>query len=223
VKRALLAATLAATACSTQDPSSALPPPPPTTAPTPASPDCATSFAATGVATWVVIKNATLPVTGHQAITGTLEGPTAELAGNTVRLRLAFDPIPTTGIEIRDNRISQYIFGPTALGFEATFVRSATGTKDGRMPVTGETAALVLAGVFYVAAGRVPLDIPVYLTALKPGEYEVRSQPGGIALDLRTQLNVSKSLDDMLALVNATVDPKVTVQFSLTLKKGACP
>lgn len=151
-----------------------------------------------------------------------MNGPAGELVGNTIRLRLAFDPFPKTGVEIRDSRIAQYIFGPNALGFEATYIKAATGSKDGKLPTAGETANIVLSGVFYVAGGRVPLDVNAYVRHVGEGEYEIYSHPNGLAFDLRTQLNVSKGLDEMLALVNATVEPKVTVQFALTLKK-ACP
>lgn len=212
-------------ACGGKKDDAASPPATPTTAPV-ACESTTDNYGAAGMVTWTALKNTTFPVVGQQAATGTVSIPPSPngvippLTGNTIRMQLAFNPTPSTGVEIRNNRIYQYIFGQSALGFEATYVKSIAGSKDSGMPAPGETANVLLSGVFYIAGGHIPLDVPVYISAIEEGSYLVQSQGAGLTLDLRSQLNVGKGLDDMMALVNATVDPKLSVQFAVTLKKA---
>lgn len=203
---------LTAVACAATDQ-----PPSPTPGPKPA-PSCegGNDYLGEGSVAWTATKNGNVPVTGTQELIAAVTAP-QRIGGDGFKVQIDFSPEPFTGIELRDQRIEEHVFGKDLLRYEAFSVKGVEGTKDDAMPAVGETATLTLSGVFHIAGQDVPLDVPIYVTNL--GD-ELFVQPTGVfSLDVRGQMGLAGRVDDLMSLVGATLEPKLDVHFTLSLKK----
>lgn len=177
-------------------------------------------YAVDGEVSWTVVKNGNTPVTGTQVLSGQATVAADALAGSAAAIQIAFNPHPTSGVELRDQRVEEYIFGKDSLSFEAFAVGTVVGTAAGAFPKPGETAQTTLKGTFAVAGRNVQLEIPVLVANMDGGTLLLRNGGLGITLDMRSQLGLDARLSPMLALVNATLDNPVTVQFAAELQKA---
>lgn len=158
-------------------------------------------YDAEGELGWVVVKNGASLVTGHQPIIGT-----AKAGDDRVTLNIAFDPKPHTGIDLRDQRIADLVFGAgrDLFAFEGTIAAAP--------PAEGTTLDATAEGTLRLAAQRIPFQVPVKVSWESPTLFEAS---GRFTVDMRNELGLTSRLASLTALVNATVDDTADVRFTI--------
>lgn len=130
---------------------------------------------------------------------------------------------PTTGLELRDERLAKYVFDLTGSPrIHFTLMDIKTGDGSWKLPEPGATTRLALHGTLEIGPIKSGVTIPVLLQSLPEGGYRVSEGLKGIAFDVRKDLGLGERVDALMALVNTTMEDTLRLHFDLTLT-DACP
>ena len=167
-----------------------------------------------GEVTWVAIKNGTAPVVGTQSATGWLRSKRGKPLAEGVDLVVRFAARPYTGIDQRDQNVSNYMLAAREPTLEAHAVTGVAGTQGGGLPARGETADVTLDAQLSVGDQQVQLSVPALVTNSEDGRLRVQA---GMVVDMRNQLGLGGPLDELANLVGVTIDDALTVRLTADL------
>jgi len=182
------------------------------------------TYKVTGTTTWNVTKNEAFWVSGKHQVFGELSAPlVAAIDNDNFKFDIRVSNRPDSGSVLRDDRISDYVFGSPLselLTLKLSSIKEVIGSPDPTMPKAGETTRLVLDVSFAIAGAVVQKQVAARISS-HTGHLTVTTEES-VAFDMRKDLLLSARLDEMMSLVEATLGDAVTIDSNLILVEKGC-